>query len=353
LGIIGCGVIGRYHAAAAERAAGADLAAVADLDPEKARQVGEAHGVARRYASGSALIRDPDVDAVVLALPTGLRVRDANRALRAGKHLLIEKPPAMNASQIRNYMRLQGNAVIGFCSSRYTFTEGAELARKCVERGDIGSPRVVRCRGIFAAGPGDPDGCPPAWRVRHSLNGGGFLVNWGIYDLDYLMHVTGWLLQPETVLAQTWPIPPDLAQGRVHPDSDAECHVVLTIRCKCGAVLVLERGEAVAMKGETAWQITGDRGSLRLQMTRQLESPTIVLDTADPDRGVTSTTIFQGPGEDPVNTMPVLDFVDAVRQGRRPRTDLQKALILQNILDATYKSAKTGKAVQIRDEKSE
>jgi len=345
-------VIGRYHAEATRSAADADLVAVADLDVAKAKQIGEDLGVAKVYRSGAALIRDPEVDAVVLALPTGIRARLANIALRAGKHLLLEKPPAMSASQIRNYARLKGDAVVGCCSSRFTFTEGARAARECVERGDIGTLRVVRCRGIFGVEPRIPDYRPPAWRVRNALNGGGFLVNWGIYDLDYLMHITGWLLQPETVLAQAWPIAPDLAEGRVHPDSDAENHVVLMIRCKCGAVLLLERGEAVAMRNETAWQICGDRGSLHLKMTLQTDMPTVTIDTVDPGGALKSTTIFQGPGEDQVNTMPVLDFVAAVREGRQPRTDLQKALVLQKILDATYKSARTGKAVQIRNEKN-
>jgi len=353
MGIIGCGVIGQHHVEATAHCGDASLVAVADLDRDKADHVGETHGVGKVYRSGSALIRDPAIDAVILAVPTGLRAREANRALRAGKHLLLEKPPAMNASQIRTYARLQEDAVVGFCSSRFTFTDGARAARECVERGDIGSLRVVRCRGIFGVTPRTPGHCPPAWRVRNSLNGGGFLVNWGIYDLDYVMHITGWRLQPESVFAQTWPIASGFAEGRVHPDSDAETHVVLMIRCTCGAVLVLERGEAVAMQDESAWQISGDRGSLHLQMILRKGVPAVQLDQSDPDGGVTSTTIFQGPGEDRVNTMPVLDFVEAVREGRSPRTDLRKALVLQKILDAAYKSARTGKAVRIRDEKSE
>ena len=87
-------------------------------------------------------------------------------------------------------------------------------------------------------------------------------------------------------------------------------------------------------------------------MTLQTDMPTVRIDTVDPGGTLKSSTIFQGPGEDQVNTMPVLDFVSAVREGRQPRTDLQKTLVLQKILDATYKSARTGNAVQIRNEKN-
>ncbi len=347
LGIVGCGVIGHYHAAAVARNRHAELAAVADVDASKARHLAAQYDVPSVYRSGSTLCGDRAIDAVVLALPTGLRSREAKRALRGGKHVLLEKPPAMNVGQLRSYLKLRGDAVVGCCSSRFTFTDGAEEARARIACGDLGRLRILRCRGIFGVNAVKPGAKPPAWRARHSLNGGGFLVNWGIYDLDYMMHITGWSLEPETVFAQTWPIARELAKGRVHPDSDAENHVFLLVRCKCGAVITLERGEAVSQESDTAWQVTGDRGSLRLQMTTRPGPPTVVLDTADGEAGLRTEVILQDPGEVDVNAMPVHDFVSAILHERQPRTDLAKALILQKILDATYKSARTGKAVRV------
>ena len=350
LGIVGCGVIGRFHADAAANDPGIHLVAVADLDGAKARELATAFDVPHVYRSGAKLVTDDKIDAVVLALVTGMRARTANAALRAGKHVLLEKPPAMNAGQIRRYMKQQGGLVVGCCSSRLSFLDGARVARDVVVRGELGAIRIVRCRGLSAVAPVNPDRSPPPWRVSHALNGGGFLVNWGVYDLDYLMYVTGWQLEPETVLAQTWPIARELAEGRVHPDSDAENHAVLFIRCRNGEVITLERGEAVTMQSDTAWQITGESASLRLRMTGPYDDPVVVKDEVDFVNGLRSIPVLEEPGDNVQHQMPVRDFCAAIREARQPRTDLPKALVIQKVLDAAYASARSGRAVRIKPE---
>ena len=347
LGIIGCGTIGRLHAQSAAADPNINFVAVADLDEGRAKEIASEFNVPKVYGHAQTLLEDEDVDAVVLALITGVRAEVANEALRRKKHVLLEKPPAMNADEIREYMKLADGMVVGCCSSRLCFLDGAGVARSIVDRGDLGEIRVVRCRGIGAVGELQKDFTRPPWRVSHILNGGGYLVNWGVYDLNYLMHVTGWQLEPETVMAQAWPIAPELAPGRVDPGSDAENHVVLFIRCKNGAVITLERGEAVAMEGEMAWQVTGERGSLRLHMVRHLGSPVVVLDRADPVKGLQIVVELEDPGESVEHSRPVGDFAEAIQEGRQPMTDLPKTLVLQQIIDAAYRSAETGEAVRI------
>jgi predicted dehydrogenase len=347
LGIIGCGVIGEIHADAAAGADEVEVVAVADLDGAAARRVAERHGVPRVYGGASELIADEDVEAVVLALTTGVRAPLALASLGAGKHVLLEKPPAMDAGELLEMKARQGDRTVGCCSSRLTFLAGAGEAREIVDSGRLGALRVVRCRGLAPVAPVPEGWTPPRWRVSRRLNGGGYMVNWGIYDLDYLMHVTGWRLKPRVVLAQTWPIAPELADGRVDPDSDAENHVISMVRCDDGAVIVHERGEAVAMAEEQAWQITGTAGSLRLQMIRGTGRPTVVLDQAHPSEGLRTQVVLDDPGEDVLHTMPVRDFAAAIRDGRPPRTGLDKALVLQRVLDAIYQSARSGTAVTI------
>ena len=347
LGIIGCGVIGTHHAQSAAGDEAIELAAVADLNGDAARRVADDFQVPTVYRDAAELIADPDIDAVVLALVTGVRTPIALEALRVGKHVLLEKPPAMSAADLRQMQARQGDRVIACCSSRKSFLDGAERARGVVESGALGDLRVVWCRCIGAVSPVPEGHTPPPWRVSRKLNGGGYLVNWGVYDLDYLMHVTAWQLTPRTVLAQTWPIAPALAVGRVDPASDAENHVMALIRCQNGAVIILERGEAVAMREESAWQITGTRASLRLTMDHREGEPVVVLDEADPEQGLRTTTLLEDPGEDRQHVMPVRDFAAAIREGRPPRTDLTKAIVIQEIIDAIYRSADTAEAVDV------
>ena len=347
LGVIGCGVIGGFHLEAAAEYDGVELAAVADVDRAKSEQRAEEFGVAKTYTNGSELLADDDIEAVVLALPTGVRTPLAFEALDCGKHVLLEKPAACCADEVRRMIELRGDRVVGVCSARYCFTDSAKAARKIVASGELGPIRVVRCRGLLGLKPIDKERIPPPWRVSHKLNGGGFLVNWGVYDLNYLLEIIDWQLKPNTVLAATWPIAPHLAAGRNDPNSDAENHVTAFILCDNGAVITFERGETMAMPEHNAWEITGERGSLRLRMLPTGDDPFVIHDTTDSQTGLSSQAVLTDPGPDVAHRMPVRDLAQAIRTRSQPMTTLEKALIIQQIVDAIYESARAGAAVKI------
>ena len=344
LGIIGCGVIGRTHARVAAASALLTPVAVADVRLPAAQEVAAQFGVARAYDSAGALLADPEVEAVVLALPTAGRADLALQALAAGKHLLVEKPVAMHAAEVRRLIAARGDLVAGCCSSRMRGLPSAEVATTFVTSGALGNLRVVRCRALKAPGP-PPERPPPPWRLNRALNGGGILMNWGCYDLDYLLGITGWSLRPHLALAQTWEVPA-LFGAYAAPGSDAETHVAALISCDDGVVLSLERGEFVAAITDEAWQVLGDRGALRLQMPPAVDKR-LVFDEATP-QGVVSRTIWQGDetwGMDHVGVLE--DFARAVRIGAAPRTSLEQALLVQQITDAIYASAARGTAVAV------
>jgi predicted dehydrogenase len=169
-------------------------------------------------------------------------------------------------------------------------------------------------------------------------------MNWGCYDLDYLLGLTGWSLKPEIVLAQTWPIAPQL-EAHIAPGSDAETYVTALIRCADGVVISYERGEYMAAQTDEAWAIVGTQGSLRLQMTPRSDK-VIWHDQGTGDQGLQSTPIWQGDeGYETLHPGPLRDFAQAIRQDRPPQTSLERALIIQAITDAIYTSAASGEAI--------
>ena len=172
------------------------------------------------------------------------------------------------------------------------------------------------------------------------------LVNWGCYDLDYLLGITGWSLRPTAVLAQTWRVPPQF-ESHIWPGSDAEAHYAALVRCEGGAVLTLERGEYMAAETENAWQVVGTQGSLTLQMTRANPWRILHTDTST-EEGATTTTLWEG-GEAAAKPLshPAVDLAEAIRLGRRPATDLERSLVVQGITDAIYASAESGEAVAV------
>ena len=344
LGIIGCGVIGTKHIQMATRSGRIDLVAIADLQPALLEQRARQYSVPAAYASAEDLLADPAVEAVVLAMPACFRTELAFQALDAGKHLLTEKPVAMNASEVRSLMAAQGDRVVACCSARFQFLEATRAVTTFVATGALGALRTLRCRAIVPAGP-PPTSPPPIWRLRRDLNGGGILSNWGCYDFDYLLGISGWSLQPQTILAQTWRVA-EAFSAYAAPNSDAETHVSAMIRCAGGTVITYERAEFLAAERQTEWQLIGEHGSLSLQMT-PAEASTMVHFNADVEHGLHRQSIWQGSADYDATHQGVLDdFADAIRQERPPQTDLQRALVIQRLTDAIYRSAERGEAVR-------
>ena len=345
LGVVGCGVIGTDHIKVAVKSELLNVVAVADKSEERTREIAQECGIKKTYSSGEMLLDDPDVEAVVLALPAGIRTPLALQAFRCGKHVLLEKPAAMNVDEIKQMMKARGKLVCACCSARFRFLDSADFVTDFIAGGALGELRVVRCRATYSAG-APPEKAPPPWRVSKSLNGGGILVNWGVYDLDYLLGITGWSLKPKLVLAQTWPVPPQF-QCHVASGSDAEEHFAAIIRCQGDTVILFERGECVAAQSEEAWQIIGTKGSLHLKMTSG-KGNKIVFDNSSTEQGVFSEVIWEGDEDTAyVHIGPLENFAGAIRENGQPKTGLEQALIIQQITDAIYASAEEGKAIEI------
>jgi predicted dehydrogenase len=345
LGVIGCGVIGQRHVKAAVDCPYIDLTAVADIRGETAKTTAEQYKIPSWHDSAEKLLSDKNVEAVVLALPAGARTDLAPKALSAGKHVLIEKPAAMNASELEYLRQQRKDRVVAFCSSRLRFLPSWKKATELVAKGVLGNLRVVSGRMLEPAGAA-PNTPPPAWRLSRKLNGGGLAVNWGSYDLDYLLSMTGWSLNPKTVLAQTWGIAEPFA-CHAAPGSDAETHFAVLIRCAGGEVITLERGEFTAARAERAWQVTGTLGALHFDLMGGKPNK-IELDQAVAGRGIISQTVWQGDEDwNEIHKGPVRDFTAAILEQRSPATGLEGALKVQRILDAIYASAASGQAVSI------
>src|SRR5690606_20265892 len=215
----------------------------------------------------SALMEDPEIEGVILGLPSGFRVGLSIEALRRGKHVLVEKPAALNLEellQIAEAAEAAPGRVVAFASARYQFLPHVKPVTEFIASGALGDLRVIHFRATLPPGP-PPTSPPPAWRVSRAQNGGGILVNWGIYELDYMFGLTGWTLQPRHVLANFWGISPQFSQY-VAEGSDGDEHFAAFITCENGTVISYERGERVASRSETVARIVGTKGSLSLAM---------------------------------------------------------------------------------------
>jgi D-xylose 1-dehydrogenase (NADP+, D-xylono-1,5-lactone-forming) len=184
-GILGPGRIALRIARALSDNPRGELHAVASRDPERARAFAEAHGRARVHGGYDALLADPDVDVVYVALPNHLHAPWTVRALDAGKHVLCEKPLALTVAEVDEIIaaadRNDRIAMEGFMYLHHPQTERAlEIARS----GALGPLQVVS--GAFSflvAYPNDP-------RLEPDM-GGGSLWDVGCYPVSMSRRIAG------------------------------------------------------------------------------------------------------------------------------------------------------------------
>ena len=346
IGIIGCGVIGSQHIKAAAESDAIHLVAIADLREHVVNEKATELGVPNVYTDGVDLLEDDRVEGVVLAMPANVRKDLAIKAFEHGIHVLTEKPVAMNAGEVRELIAARGDLIAGCTCSRFRFPPSANAITDFVASGALGDLRVIHARALRAGGP-PPNSPPPVWRLRRDLNGGGIMSNWGCYDLDYLLGITGWKLKPRVVLGQMWGVPPKF-QAMADPSSNAETHLAATIVCDDGIAIHYERGEMVASSPRLGWQIVGTDGALDLEMV--MAGKKIAYHKAVAETGVESSMLWDGTDDmSAIHHGPVTDFAAAIREGRQPKTSLEQAKVVQQITDAIYASAETGRAAEVID----
>ncbi|MBM3694798.1 MAG: Gfo/Idh/MocA family oxidoreductase [Actinobacteria bacterium] len=189
IGIIGAGFIGPVHARAA-RLAGGNLVGVVGSSPGRTRRLATEFGTDPAVASAEDLIAHPQVDVIHICTPNHLHVPLAEAALRAGKHVVCEKPLAVEASGAARLVRLADEAgrvaVVPFV---YRFYPTVREAREMARRGDLGAVRLIH--GTYLQ---DwlSDAADYSWRVDAALGGASrAFADIGSHWCDLVEFVTG------------------------------------------------------------------------------------------------------------------------------------------------------------------
>ena len=346
IGVVGCGVIGTQHVRVASALPCARPRAVLDLKRDRAEALAAAHGVPRVCADLEEMLALSEVEAVVMAVPAAFRMSMSRQILAAGRHLLLEKPVAMNADEVRRLVSWRGpNQVVACCAARFRCLGSFGPVRNTLAAGKLGAPQGAVFRALTPA-PSRPEVLPPAWRLQSRLNGGGVLMNWGCYDLDYLLGMWPEPLVPHMVSARMWGLGPDY-RDFVVPDSDGETHVAAWIECTDGFRISYERGEYHPGPRRAEIQVFGDRGSLDLTMVPN-RNQVDTLWCSDNAAGCVSETVQCHPdGAADLHSGVVEDFCRAVRSGCEPAAGLEFSFRVQATLDAMYRSARTGCPVEV------
>lgn len=335
-GLIGCGRVAPRHAESIAQAPQATLAAVADVRASRAERFAVQYH-ADPYTDYRRLIERPDIDIVNICTPSGLHAAMAIEAMRAGKHVIVEKPMALSLADANAMIRVAeetGRKLCVVLQNRYN--PPMQDLKRVVESGRLGrlllgnaTVRWYRTQEYY-----EDD-----WHGTWAMDGGA-LMNQSIHHIDALQWLMG---APQSVFAYT---------ATLAHRMEAEDTGVAVVRFRSGALGVIE-GSTITypenLEGSVA--VFAERGSLKVGGTAlnrkviwkvegelEHEKEWLTRDQLDP-ASVYGTS----------HSAVIADMISAVLDDRPPKTNGYEARKSVALVLAIYESARSGRPVEVGD----
>jgi len=349
VGIIGAGTIGKVHAEAYQATGEAELAAVCDIDAARTAALADKYGAKAHCGDYHELLKT-DVDAVSVCVGNVLHKEVALAALAAGKHVLLEKPMAMNvaeAAEIADAARKASTVTQIAMVQRQN--AGPQLVRRLVADGVFGEVYhmravIMRRRSIPGLG---------GWFTTRAQSGGGPLIDLGVHWFDLAMWLSGhWRAtrcsgktyakfgprMKDYVYTTMWAGPP-----RYDGVFDVEDYAAGMVRFADEATMTFEISWAVNAADQAYVEIMGTEGGARVLEGGQ-------------DGAVKIYGEYQGrvadimPQTQPVNRFheQARKFLAACRGERPPVVPVEEGLVVMKLIDAIYASSQACREVEIR-----
>ncbi len=348
VGLIGVGAVAEYvHVPGVRVAAEAELVAIADEDRSLLERRAREWDVPQTYSSADELIADPEVDAVIIATPNYLHAPLAIRAVRAGKHVLCEKPLALNLEEAVQMAReAQAAGVCHMTAFTYRFVPAMRFLKHLVDSGELGTIRHFRSQ-RFQDWPETSLG----WRQYRRLAGSGELADMASHRIDFGHYLVGRITEVCAALKQFAPRD-RTADGQPVPPSDTDDWVAFIGMFDSGATGVWEctklaRGRGSGAAGHDFVEVNGTKASA----IYELRHPYRVL--LGPAGGAYHEVLvpedfltYPGSQRDPSAGDPgqvwrwdeVVEFVEAIHEGRPAQPSFVDGARCQAVMDAVLQA---------------
>lgn len=339
-GVIGLGM-GQSHVAGFQSHPSAEVVAIADQSPDRLKTVGDKYNVPSAYETAEEMLEREELDIVSIATPNVFHKPLALAAFKAGCHVLCEKPMAMNAAEGREMLAAAEKAgkrlMINFS---YRFTEQSWALKKQVDSGMLGDVYFARTmwhrrRGMPKFG---------GWFGTKELSGGGPLIDLGVHRIDLALWLMGYP-QPTWIMGGAYnPIGSAraLKEGKTF---DVEDLAAGMIRFDNGAMLSVEASWAANI-GENELMETrlfGTKaGLVQRNLNETYEFEAVIYQELN---GAQYDMKLHPPV--PTCQSSYAHFVDAIIKDEPHIATGAEGLIVMEILDAIYESAKSGAPIQV------
>jgi predicted dehydrogenase len=332
LGILGGGNISDTHARAAAEVEGALVVAVAGANAAKVARLAERCGAAA-YASTEELLRHRPLDAVLIGSPSGLHAEQGIAAARRGIHVLVEKPLDVSLARADALIRECEAARVRlgvFFQDR--FAPDLVRLKRGLETGALGRPLLAAGRVRWWRPP--EYYADSRWRGTLALDGGGALINQGIHTVDLLL----WLLGD---VRSVW-----ARMATALHSIEAEDTLAAALEFRSGALATFEATTAAFPGYPRRLELTGSEGTVIVEQDRILRAdlrtprPELAGGEASANPSASSPAVSDVRG----HRAALEDFLRAVRDDAEPACSGREARRSLAVVEALYRSARTGAA---------
>jgi predicted dehydrogenase len=320
--IIGCGLIGKKRLAGLP--AGSQLAIACDTNLARAEELVKLANTGRALADFNQAVTDPQVDAVVVATINSVLAEVSAAAIRAGKHVLVEKPAGVSVSQLDELITLaQKRGVCVRIGFNHRFHPAFRKAWEIFSSGVMGELMFLRAR----YGHGGRVGYDQEWRANPKLSGGGELIDQGIH----LINLAGWFLGEFTTVdghAATffWKMPVDdnaFVSLRTARGQTAWLHVSCTEWKNLFSFEIYGRNAKLHVEG-----LGGSYGLEKLYHYQM-----------KPEMGPPETKVYEFSGPDESWQLELTEFEKDIRMKREPDAGLKEAKASLRIVGEIYRKS--------------
>ena len=349
VGIIGTGSISNEHIQAYLKNPRVELYAFCDINPDQLAMMAEKYGVTRTFTDYNEMLSDPELDAVSVCTWNSVHAPATIAALNAGKHVLCEKPMALNAEEARQMKEAADRngklLMIGFVRR---YGNDCKIMEDFVNSGYFGD--IYYSKATYLRRNGNPGG----WFGDKSRSGGGPLIDLGVHVIDLTRYLMG-KPRPVSVYCATFQKlfnrPNIISDGKAYTSSSREEKVICDVEDLATAMIRYDNGSVLHFEASFSLNIKKDEGKIEFFGTKggakldpDLEMYSEINNyMADVTLTNETSLSFDGLFANEIN-----HFVDCILDGVPCKSPAEDGITLMEILDAAYESARTGHEVILK-----
>jgi predicted dehydrogenase len=334
LGLLGSGFVADFYMDGLKNVPGAEVVANYSRTPERTNEFADRHSIPRRYTDMAELCADDGVDMVVIGLPNHLHVEATRLAAQAGKAIVCTKPLARNAQEAAEMLQIVRDAGVmhGYAETE-VFSPNVMKARAMIEAGSIGDLISVRAREAHS-GPH----APHFWDAETA--GGGSLLDMGCHTIEAARYFFG--KEVEVTEAFAW------GATLSHADkTTGEDNAIALVKFANGGISITEASWSAQGGMELRNEVVGTGGRIITDSTATpvwgfISQPAgYLMEKADTETG----WVYPIPDEAHVYGYQeeMRHFVECFATGREPRETFEDGYVVNCIIDACYRSMKSGR----------